>query len=56
MPFEWMRILQAERPLATYKELAYELTVRDVYNILEQMEVERFYNIERTRIENDMRK
>lgn len=56
MPMEWLTILQSEKPLATYYQLEYELTVVDVYNILEIMEVDKFYSLEMQRIEESMRK
>lgn len=34
MPIEWLHILSAERPLATYQELK-EMSCGDVYNLLE---------------------
>lgn len=52
---EWLHILQADKPLATYYQLEYELTVPDVYDLLEILEVERFYKIEQNRIENSQR-
>jgi len=55
MPIEWMIILTSEKPLATYYQLEYELTVSDVYDILEIMEVDKFYTLEMKRIEESKR-
>lgn len=50
LPREWVYILSAEKPLATLHQLMYELTPSDICDILEFMEVDKFYRIEHERI------
>ena len=53
MPIEWLHILQEEHPQCTYVELQ-NMTVKQVNDVLEVMEMRRMYDIERERIKRSM--
>lgn len=55
MPIEWLHILQEENPQCTYVELQ-NMTVKQVNDVLEVMEMRRMYDIERERIKRSMEK
>lgn len=55
MPKEWLHILQEERPLCTYNELK-EMTVKEVHDVLEVIEMRRMYKIEEIRIKNQQQR
>ena len=54
LPIEFIYIAESStNPFDMLMKLKYEYTYEDVYDLLEYMEVQKFYRIERERINKD---
>lgn len=52
MPIEWWIILSQEKPKASFLELKRDMTVADVYDLLEIIELDKLQNHEMERIKD----